>query len=562
MTFNNNIAALEEQLIQTEDKKDKINIMNQLSLGLMHIDQNRSIDISNEVIKLAGSENFSDAPYQKGIIYAKTYLSNTYMLTGDYEKATLLTNELFPIVENNEEYSDAYIFLLVVYGSLLDQASEFADALETLLKAYSLAEELKYAELQAVAAETTALLYDQQNEFDKSQYYYRKALILRPDDIKWRAHVNNNMAMTCISERDYCTALKHAEESLRLSEKYKINGLLPYVIDTVGTVYKYQEKYDAALILFKRAVETAVSTGDEVSRFHALLNIGNVYNIKDDDRALEYLTEAFKLAEEIGTKTDTYNCLRELSGYYERKEDYKKSLDYYKRYKQIESEVIENHNDSRIHALNIINETKQLRKSISEKEIIIKEIHHRIKNNLNMVTSLIALKSAEMAPGIDLSDLKNQINAIGLVHDKLYRNDNFTEINFKKYILELLETIFHSISGLNVEIKETIEEHQLPSKLTTSLGLIVNEIAINAVKHAFTPAGRNVFSIEFRKNGEYFLKLENNCGGNAKSSEKTMPEDSLGLRLIRALIEQIGGKLQIEKAENFIVEICIPVQQL
>ena len=140
---------------------------------------------------------------------------------------------------------------------------------------------------------------------------------------------------------------------------------------------------------------------------------------------------------------------------------------------------------------------ENLREALKEKDFLMKELNHRVKNSLLMVSSLINIKDTETAA--DLSDIKHQIGAISLIHEKLYQTENVTEIGCRDYISDLLNSIFSSFSRRPVRIEANIGEISIPTKSAMSLGLIVNEIATNAIKHGFNEKEEAVFSIKMER---------------------------------------------------------------
>jgi PAS domain S-box-containing protein len=205
---------------------------------------------------------------------------------------------------------------------------------------------------------------------------------------------------------------------------------------------------------------------------------------------------------------------------------------------------------------------EELREALQEKEFLMKELNHRVKNNLIMISSLISLKDSETA--VDLSDIQHQIEAISLIHEKLHQTGNITKISCRDYVDDLLRSIFSSFSKQPVRIESNIADIQLPTKAALSLGLIINEIATNAIKHGFSPREEALFSISMeidKEHGRYLLSLSN--------SGKPFPEDidlenpdSLGLRLISALITQIDGTLELQKTPYPVFTIRFPIKEV
>jgi two-component sensor histidine kinase len=558
------IKALEKLLLKSYNIKDRIDIINNLAFLNKDLDIEHSIKLCHQAIDLVESDNISAVSIQKSILTSKAYLCNNYALIKQNRKSLELIKELLPLVENRDEFSEIYTIILIVYGYILYDASNTMEALEYFYKAYDLAAKEKYYEFQAWASDAIANYYVDIKEFKKALIYFNEAIALRPDNIIGMAITYNNIANSYLKSGEYTEAMSFAEKSLKIIPKNSINRLSPNLLDTVGEILFCQKKYMEALHYLKESLKLSKNSKLYDMEIYTLLNLGNTYKAMNDNKALTSFEEALKLSRQLKAKPISYKCLKSLSEYYEYKEDFKTSLKYFKEYNKIKLEVFEAHNDTRIHSLKEIHEVKLLHRHLKEKDTVIKEIHHRVKNNLNIVSSLINFKALEIGNSTDLSDLANQINAIGLVHDKLYKNDEFTDINFKSYSIDLLETILASISGLVVNIHDEIEDLMLPSKLTTTLGLIINETAVNAIKHAFRPNTINIFSIQFIKKEQYTLVLANSSGDTQAASTDTnsnKTENSLGLNLIDALVQQLEGDIIITNTNMFTIKITFPIDQ-
>ncbi len=193
---------------------------------------------------------------------------------------------------------------------------------------------------------------------------------------------------------------------------------------------------------------------------------------------------------------------------------------------------------------------EKLRESVREKEYLMAELNHRVKNNLAVISSLISLKNDSIGDNIDLSDIKFQIDAVRIVHEKLYRSSDITQINIGDYIQDLLVTIFSSFTRRRVTVENTIGDISLPTKTAVSIGLIVNEIATNAIKYGFTEEEEALFTVDLRKNdkeNEYVLFLSNSGRPFPEDIDLDNP-DTLGLRLISALTEQLNGTIELNRA--------------
>ena len=178
-----------------------------------------------------------------------------------------------------------------------------------------------------------------------------------------------------------------------------------------------------------------------------------------------------------------------------------------------------------------------------------------------MVSSLISLKDSETAD--DLSDIQHQIGAISLIHEKLYQTGNVTEISCRDYFDDLLNSIFSSFTTWKVEIEANIDDVYVPTKTAMPLGLVVNEIATNAIKHGFNEKETAVFSIKMDKDKEknqYELTLSN-TGDPFPEEINIDNSDTLGLRLISALVGQIDGTLELQKSPYPVFTIRFPMEE-
>jgi two-component sensor histidine kinase len=203
---------------------------------------------------------------------------------------------------------------------------------------------------------------------------------------------------------------------------------------------------------------------------------------------------------------------------------------------------------------------KDLQISLEEKEFLMQELGHRVKNNLMMVSSLISLKDSALGGRADLTDIKRQVEAILLLHEKLDGMERVNNIDFGKYVEELVENLF-SFSRKPVKLEIDITDILLPTKQAVPLGLIVNEIATNAVKHGLTDEEEAKFSVSLREvpaAGECILTLSNNGKPFPEGIDLENPS-TLGLRLVSALVSQLNGTVELTRAPHPVFTIQFPM---
>ncbi|MFW6209061.1 MAG: PAS domain S-box protein [Spirochaetota bacterium] len=202
-----------------------------------------------------------------------------------------------------------------------------------------------------------------------------------------------------------------------------------------------------------------------------------------------------------------------------------------------------------------------LQKAIREKDFLMRELNHRVKNNLSMVSALISLQYSESE--IDLSDLKCRIDTIRLVHEKLQHYKEIDRIEVKEYFQELLETIFSSTTVGKIHIVNQIEELSISTKTVIALGLIVNEIATNAIKYGFNLETEAEFTVSLTEDADkqlFTLKLSNS--GNAFPEDIDIENtETTGLQLISILVHQLAGKIELEKRPTPHYTITFPIEK-
>ncbi len=203
---------------------------------------------------------------------------------------------------------------------------------------------------------------------------------------------------------------------------------------------------------------------------------------------------------------------------------------------------------------------EDLKRALQEKEYLMEEINHRIKNNLTLINSLIYFKSIENPGACNLSDLQQQINAIGRVYSKLSHKDGIADIKFKSYIKELLESVFFSMANYPVIIENNVPDISLTPRITVPLGLIINEIAINAIKHGFLQGEKAVFTITLQRDtdaDQYILTLSNS-GRAFPGTVDIQKAETLGLRLISDLLEQLKGTMELKRSPHPVFTFRFP----
>lgn len=265
----------------------------------------------------------------------------------------------------------------------------------------------------------------------------------------------------------------------------------------------------------------------------------------------------FSSKDEVGNLAQSFNLMIE-------------NLEAYSRELQELNNTLENRVAERTKTLQLeINERKQaqekINKSLQEKELLLKEVHHRVKNNLQIICSLLSLQgdqtnNPETTKALDESE--NRIRSMAMIHEILYKSEDFSKIDFGEYIEQLTDFLADSLEETGVPITTEINVDNIFLKLNKAIpcGLIINELFVNSLRHAFPGDTAGKILIDMRKEHNNRLTLTYRDNG------KGLPEDfvlgktvTLGMQLVTDLTRQLGGSIKLEqtgrnKGVGFLIE--------
>ena len=204
----------------------------------------------------------------------------------------------------------------------------------------------------------------------------------------------------------------------------------------------------------------------------------------------------------------------------------------------------------------------KIKKSLVEKEVLLKEIHHRVKNNLQIISSLLSLQANQIQnehAKEKYQESIGRIKSMSIIHELLYKSKNLATINIRDYLQELVSYISktYNLSGqARVELVFDINEEGIDINKAIPCGIIINELLSNAFKYAFPGDRKGKITIEFARTGtkHYKLKVSDDGVGLLKKINLENPE-TLGLQLINSLVEQLDGKVKVnyEKGTSFTI---------
>lgn len=497
------------------------------------------------------------------------------------------------------------IGLTYLYDGLITYHSRVADYPQALTYAFAALEIHEEHEDLFGAADMMieiADIYWYYRRFDQGIDYATRAvdLIEKQGPTNTLASAYKILSECYLEIPDYDKALEAINKSIDIRKGLGANEIeLASSINSRANIYKFMGRYDEAINDYSRLLKVCDSIDYQICIRVSTANLGHVYLLKGDySRALPYKLRALEIQQTTGQVSQVPENLLHLSqiyaglGNHEEAYQYMVALDSVKG-QQHEKELdrltnelsVEYETEKKEIAIQQLNERvslqrrslilgalilaislaaiiiflnlyKKLRARNQENEILMREIHHRVKNNLQILSSLLNLQSEHTTSAVGMEAItegKNRVESMGLIHQGLYSKGQMTEVNMKEYVPELCRHLENAFSSTNkqIEIRDQIEYGNMDVDYAIPLGLIINELVTNSVKYAFKPGEKGMLSIRLRRvNDELILSVADDGKGHLlENSDKI--KSSFGTMLIQTLSKKLKGIIQHDFSEGY-----------
>jgi two-component sensor histidine kinase len=212
-------------------------------------------------------------------------------------------------------------------------------------------------------------------------------------------------------------------------------------------------------------------------------------------------------------------------------------------------------------------EEDALRSSLKEKDLLLREIHHRVKNNLQVVSSLLRLQaSAQEDPALShaLQEAQERVQAIAFVHQKLKHAPNFSRLDLPAYVQTLVERLVRSYASVPalIDLRVQVTDVDIGPDAPVPFGLILNELVANALQHAFPAGEGGSLDIEIGLEANGWVSLRVADSGRGLPDAVELDRGGLGFQLVQALTEQLGGTLELERRRGASFLLSFPPSRL
>lgn len=433
------------------------------------------------------------------------------------------------------------------------------------------------------------------------------------------AFVLSGIANLKIKENKLDTALKYYFNAVNIWKQIDRNKETGKIYIQIGNIYKQKNELTKAVKYYKQAIKNFKNVNYQYGIVESSALLSTIYiETKKYAKAKQMLIKLIDVTKKINAEPILSDIYKDLYIIFKENKDYKNAIFYYEKYNNLKDKLFNINNNKNIIEIQskydiLVNQkqieklkdstkiskliieknklkvkqqqnlsivlsisiivaiifilllyhrfvtSKQLSKKITialnDRETLLKELHHRVKNNLQLISSLLNLQSnssKNKSPDEILEISRNRISTMLMIHENLYKSKNFKYISLKKYVKDLAKNLTEStnIKSRNIKIKTNIQDIELDINKLIPCGLIINELVTNSIKHAFKNKNKGDIFITSENNGDMCkISITDNGTGLPKdfNIDKTI---SLGLKLVKGLTKQINGEFIIDKTTH------------
>lgn len=589
------IAVLKNKLIQEKSTSGKLELLMQLVDASFYINLDSGLAFATAGVKLSEQTNAID--WQPRFYEVKGRLC---ILLLKLDTADVVLNKALAGYQKNQNRkgkANTYLRLAL----LNKRRVELDKALQNDMKALAIMESLN--DMAGICEAYMRMADDlrRQRKLKEARAYWNKAMDIceKHNVTTMRYYLQFIAGDMCIEEANNPCALEHYNNALAIAREQNLDGVI--IISTTnsrGNAHKRLGNYKEALVDYTLILDLARKINYPSGISSGFANLGETNLLLGNySAALPYQLETVRLQERDKELSNLVENYEHVSSIYEKLGDYKSSLLFLqkraalidsiapiksdaamaemltkyetdKKEATIATQATQLDQQQRIQWLAIgvvmllagfivfgviaflsrARRNKLLAEKNAENELLLKEIHHRVKNNLEVVSSLLALQSAQIDDQNTkdaMQESQNRVNSIGIVHQKLYQGENLGSIEMKDYFLNLSENIIDTF-GVTGKVQLELAMNKLSLDIDTAvpLGLIVNELLTNTLKYAFRQGqeGKVQIKLEQQPDGNLHLEVADNGTGKTGATQGT----GFGSQLIGLLTKQLNGIMREE----------------
>lgn len=592
---NSPFDSLEQRLAVVKADTQRLEILSQMTDLAFGVDFTKALGYAKRGVALAEHSNDKDWQPKFHEMEGRMHAN-----LGQLDSASLFFEKAMKGYEavGNQKGKATTLFKI---AWVHDRKGQYEPAMKANLDALRIMEGLGDQKgIASALGRVSDVLYRQDKAKEALDYAKQGIAICQKNGFKQEeTSVLQSAAYACMALGDFEQALTYCNQSLDLARSLDMGqSILADNYNSRGNVLKRLGRYKEALADYRACLDLSEKTSYAGGIRAAIANLGEVHLLMGDyAAALPYQLKTVENQEKGGDLPNLVENYVHTSNIYERLGDYKSALLYQRKALKMRDSTASIQSDAAISELRTKYETEKKEATIAaqtaklsqqrtvqwlsigiaallglfafsfyrnaaarktanalltaknaENELLLKEIHHRVKNNLEVVSSLLALQSAQVDdPNVKdaMQEGQNRVQSIGIVHQKLYQGENLAAVEMKDYFLNLSDSILDSFGADDrVTIECAMNQLELDIDTAVPLGLIVNEVLTNSLKYAFPDGRKGRIEIKLEKKDENALHLQIADDGVGKSG--TTKGTGFGGQLVSLLTKQLGGELREE----------------
>lgn len=549
-----------------------------INLGVIHYLKGEYANALGEYVQAVTA--FEQIGYLRGVANAQNNIGVVYRLQGDFANAIehyYASLEVRQQINDTEGVGKSYNNLGVVY----EAQGKYEQALSYYKKSLGVKQELGDSAAIATARSNIGTVQIDLGQFNLGLQSYQHALRYAEasGDQFMQATVLQNIGLAQLELKEHAKALEAAYAALQLRNSIVDHSGIATTCNLLGGVYHELNASDSAVHYYSMALHKAQELGAQATEYHASAGLSRAYQQQQNfERALHFVQHAGALEDSLNSEASTRKItqlemrysfdqeLRELSAI-QREQDLiaEAELEQQKlitygfvggfalmlavaglilllyRNKQQANRALGEQKEA------IRKQADALEVQNSEKEVLLREIHHRVKNNLQIISSLLNIQSRKVQDASAQEALKEgraRVKSMALIHQKLYSKTDLANIPFSEYITDLCRSLMQTYGDPErIQSKLDLEDIALDVDTSIPLGLILNELITNALKYAFPDQATGTISISLQRLNEGICLTVADDGIGLPEGFESGKNGSFGLQLVRSFASKLNGEL-------------------
>jgi two-component sensor histidine kinase len=562
----------------------KVDLLNKLAGSYFNI----NADTALYYIRLAGDLS-NKLSYRLGQANTELSLGLYYRLKSDQTaalKSDLSSIKIFEELNNKSRLAKAYLEVAQVYKAMsggnntieyINQGIFYSKAAYTIFEdAKDTADMVSSLNIEGIIYRDLAKIKDYRQYYDTAFAIYTKAIALIEQTGEGEEHIGklyNNISQVYMEYRkDYNKALEYLFKAVDYNQRKGNFSSLSYNYNNISNCYTNLEQNAKALLYARKTLEVSLQLNEPNRIANAYGQLYVAFNAYQQyDSALHY----YRLAEQLDDSLTNLAKNREVVDLQTKYETGKKEAEILQL--QLEGQAKNKRITLLVLALVafaalagcmlwLYNRIRKQRHQIAAQshrlEIMMKELHHRVKNNLQIVSSLLSLQTYKVQDEgavLVLKESQQRVQAMSFIHQRLYKKETLTAVNMKEYLTDLAESLVSSY-GFNrdeFDLQISVKKEMMDIEQALPIGLIINELITNALKYAYGSVSRPALHIELTEDASNTTFSIKDNGSGIDEQEWNQKNNSFGKQLIKALCKQLRAqqKLVVDQGTGFTITI-------